>query len=90
MKIKIPFLNRKKSGDRERMSTNPLQSVFFKNKLEFTPQEAELPQQDMDVGKTFTENPKKKMRLSRLKAVQVTGQREAFFRQRILEFATFE
>lgn len=30
MKIKIPFLNQKKSCNRKRISTNPLQSAFFK------------------------------------------------------------
>ena len=33
------------------MSTNPLQSVFFLNKLGFTPWKAELLQQDMELNK---------------------------------------
>ena len=67
MKIKILFLNQKKSGNRKRMSTNPLQSVFFLNKLGFTPWKAELLQQDMELNrkkkeyrKDFYREPKEK------------------------------
>lgn len=49
------------------MSTNPLQSVFFLNKLGFTPWKAELLQQDMELNrkkkgyrKDFYREPKEK------------------------------